>query len=58
MGLMQYTNPTIQFILGLVVFQEAMSPTRFIGFALVWIALTILAIDGLKPARRVPTVAS
>jgi chloramphenicol-sensitive protein RarD len=58
MGLMQYTNPTIQFILGVVVFQEAMSPTRFIGFALVWIALTILAIDGLKPARRVPTVAS
>ncbi|HAS08316.1 MAG TPA: EamA family transporter RarD, partial [Actinobacteria bacterium] len=50
--------PTIQFILGVVVFQEAMSPTRFIGFALVWIALTILAVDGLKPARRVPTVAS
>jgi chloramphenicol-sensitive protein RarD len=58
MGLMQYTNPTIQFILGVVVFQEAMSPTRFIGFALVWIALTILAVDGLKSARRLPTVAS
>jgi len=53
MGLMQYTNPTIQFILGLVVFHEAMSPTRFIGFALVWVALTILAVDGLRPARRV-----
>ena len=58
MGLMQYTNPTIQFILGLVVFQEAMSPTRFIGFALVWVALTILAIDGLRPARRAPAVAN
>jgi chloramphenicol-sensitive protein RarD len=55
---MQYTNPTIQFILGLVVFQEAMSPTRFIGFALVWAALTILAIDGLRPARRAPAVAN
>jgi len=58
MGLMQYTNPTIQFILGLVVFQEVMSPTRFIGFALVWVALTILAIDGLRPARRAPAVAN
>ena len=58
MGLMQYTNPTIQFILGLVVFQEAMSPTRFVGFALVWVALTILAIDGLRPARRAPAVAN
>jgi chloramphenicol-sensitive protein RarD len=58
MGLMQYTNPTIQFILGLVVFQEAMSPTRFIGFALVWIALTILAVDGLRSARRMVTVAN
>ncbi|MEI7646877.1 MAG: EamA family transporter RarD [Actinomycetes bacterium] len=58
MGLMQYTNPTIQFILGLVVFQEDMSPTRFIGFALVWIALTILAVDGLRPARHVRAVAN
>ena len=53
MGLMQYTNPTIQFILGLVVFHEALSPTRLVGFALVWIALTILAVDGLRLARRV-----
>ncbi|MTA66263.1 MAG: EamA family transporter RarD [Actinobacteria bacterium] len=58
MGLMQYTNPTIQFILGLVVFHEDMSPTRFIGFALVWIALTILAVDGLRPARHVRAVAN
>ncbi|MSV77801.1 MAG: EamA family transporter RarD [Actinobacteria bacterium] len=58
MGLMQYTNPTIQFILGVVVFQEDMSPTRFIGFALVWIALTILAVDGLRPARHVRAVAN
>jgi chloramphenicol-sensitive protein RarD len=58
MGLMQYTNPTIQFILGLVVFHEALSPTRLVGFALVWAALTILAIDGLRPARRAPAVAN
>lgn len=52
MGLMQYTNPTIQFILGLWVFHEAMTLTRFIGFALVWIALTILAIDGFATAQK------
>ena len=51
MGLLQYINPTIQFILGLVVFNEAVTTTGIIGFTLVWIALLILAIEGVRKGR-------
>jgi chloramphenicol-sensitive protein RarD len=51
MGLMQYATPTIQFIIGVAVLGEAFPPSRFIGFFLVWIALAVLAYDGLRRHR-------
>lgn len=51
MGLMQYATPTIQFIIGVVVLGEAFPASRFIGFALVWIALAVLAYDGIRRHR-------
>lgn len=56
LGLLQYLNPTIQFLLGLWLFDEQMSPARWAGFVLIWIALVVLASDGLRSARRVDTV--
>jgi chloramphenicol-sensitive protein RarD len=56
MGLMQYVTPTVQFIVGVVVLSEPMPGSRFIGFVLVWIALAILAYDGLRRSR-LPTPA-
>jgi chloramphenicol-sensitive protein RarD len=52
-GLLQYLNPTIQFLLGVLVFHEAMSSARWIGFVVIWIALMILGSDGLRASRRV-----
>ncbi len=40
LGLMQYFTPVIQFLLGVFVFGEAMSTTRWLGFLLVWISLS------------------
>jgi chloramphenicol-sensitive protein RarD len=51
LGLMQYTTPTIQFIIGVVVLGEAFPPSRFIGFALVWIALIVLTVDSIRRHR-------
>jgi chloramphenicol-sensitive protein RarD len=51
MGLMQYATPTIQFIVGVVILNEPMPPSRFIGFALVWLALVVLTVDGLRRHR-------
>jgi chloramphenicol-sensitive protein RarD len=52
LGMLQYITPVIQFVLGLTVFHESMSPARWLGFGLVWIALTVLSIDGLARNRR------
>ncbi|MGP8300980.1 EamA family transporter RarD [Streptomyces inhibens] len=54
-GMMQYLAPSFQFVLGLTVFHEAMPPERWAGFALVWVALTVLTWDALRTARRART---
>ncbi|UNK48666.1 EamA family transporter RarD [Lysobacter sp. S4-A87] len=51
-GLMQYIAPTIQFLLGVLVFGEAFDRDRATGFIFIWVALAIFAIDGLMRARR------
>jgi chloramphenicol-sensitive protein RarD len=51
MGLLQYLTPMMQFILGLVVFHEAMPASRWAGFALVWAALGVFSMDSLRHAQ-------
>jgi chloramphenicol-sensitive protein RarD len=51
-GLMQYIAPTMQFLLGVVVFREAFDQDRAIGFAFIWVALALFAGHGLLRARR------
>ncbi len=48
LGILQYVGPAVQFVLGLVVFGEAMSAARWAGFALVWIALAVFSADLLR----------
>ncbi|WP_344246234.1 EamA family transporter RarD [Isoptericola hypogeus] len=50
-GMLQYLTPVLQFLLGLLVFGEHMPPTRWAGFALVWVALVVLTVDGTHHAR-------
>lgn len=52
LGLLQYLAPVMQFLLGVLVFAEAMPPEQWFGFGLVWLALTVLTWDGLAAARR------
>jgi chloramphenicol-sensitive protein RarD len=51
-GFMQYVTPTLQFLLGLIVFQEPMPAARWLGFAMVWFALSILSFDALRQLRN------
>ena len=51
-GLLQYVAPTMQFLIGVFVFHEAFDRDRAVGFAFIWIALAIFAIDGALRARR------
>ncbi|NHC44110.1 EamA family transporter RarD [Motilibacter aurantiacus] len=51
MGLLQYLAPVVQFLIGVLVQHEHMPASRWAGFALVWLALVVLTVDGLR-ARR------
>ncbi|MBQ0828778.1 EamA family transporter RarD [Streptomyces tagetis] len=52
LGLLQYLAPVFQFTLGVFYFREAMPTERWAGFALVWVALTVLTWEALHTARR------
>ncbi|MFE9608367.1 EamA family transporter RarD [Streptomyces sp. NPDC006012] len=52
LGLLQYLAPVFQFVLGILYFHEAMPPERWAGFALVWLALSLLTWDALRTAHR------
>lgn len=51
LGVIQYVTPVVQFILAVTVFAEVMTPTRWAGFALVWVALVIVTTDMTRSAR-------
>jgi chloramphenicol-sensitive protein RarD len=52
-GLLQYIAPTIQFAIGVWVLHEDMPVARWIGFLVIWLALTALAIDLVRSSRAV-----
>lgn len=50
-GLTQFFAPVLQFVIGVYYFHEQMPLTRWLGFALVWIALIILTVDLFRSSR-------
>lgn len=53
-GLLQYLAPVLQFGVGVGVDHETMAAPQWVGFALVWVALIVLAADGLGRVPRRP----
>ena len=52
-GLLQYITPTLQFSVGVWIRHEEMPTARWIGFLIIWVALTTLAIDLVRSGRTV-----
>ncbi|MGK2948704.1 MAG: EamA family transporter RarD [Acidimicrobiales bacterium] len=52
LGLLQYLTPTMQFLLGILVFDEELPRERLAGFVLVWVALVLLGVDAVRTSRR------
>jgi len=46
MGMLQYINPSLQFLLGIFLFREPFTRAQFAGFACVWAALVLFAGEG------------
>ena len=51
-GVLQYIAPTMQLLIGVLVFHEPFGRDRAIGFTCIWVALAIFAADGLLRSRR------
>ncbi len=51
-GLLQFVAPIIQFVIGVWVLHEPMTAERWVGFALVWVALVMLSVDSIVASRR------
>jgi chloramphenicol-sensitive protein RarD len=52
LGMMQYIAPSLQFVLGVLVFHEPMPPLRLAGFGFVWCALALFTWDGIRNSRQ------
>jgi chloramphenicol-sensitive protein RarD len=51
LGVLQYITPIFQFLLGVFIFQEAMSTGSWIGFTLVWVSLVVFTVDMYRHTR-------
>ena len=52
LGILQYIAPTIQFLLGIFLYQEPFTLTRLVGFAIIWLALAIFTLEGIYERRN------
>ncbi len=52
-GLLQYMNPTLQFLVGWQVLGESVSSVRLLGFVWIWFALALVVYDEMSSKRPV-----
>jgi len=50
-GLLQFITPVLQLICGVLLLGETMTRSRWIGFAIVWVALLVLTFDSIRSVR-------
>jgi len=57
-GILQYVNPTMQFLLGVLIYKEPFDHRRLIGFGVVWLALILFGLEGYFAQRRTKVLAA
>ena len=45
-GILQYIAPTMQFLIGVLVYKEAFNMSRLLGFSMIWLALILFTLEG------------
>ena len=51
-GVLQYLTPTLQFLLGVLAYDESWSGGQVVGYVVIWTGLVLFAADGLATARH------
>jgi chloramphenicol-sensitive protein RarD len=52
LGILQYIAPSMQFILGVAVYNEPFTLVRIVGFSIIWLALAIYSGENIWQRRR------
>ena len=52
LGLLQYISPSIQFVIGVLLFAEPFTAARAVGYILTWLALIVFTLDGLRERSK------
>lgn len=52
LGLLQYIAPTLQLLLGVLVYGEQLSAERLVGFCLIWLALAVYTGESIAHGSR------
>ena len=53
-GILQYIAPTLQFLLGVLLYKEPFTTAQFVGFGLVWSALIVFGVESFVTHRAQP----
>ena len=51
-GMLQYLAPTLQMLVGVLIYNEPFPPYKLVGFAIIWLALLIYTVEGFVASRR------
>jgi chloramphenicol-sensitive protein RarD len=51
-GVLQYIAPTLQFLIGVLIYREPFDHTHLVGFSIVWLALIIFWVEGYLAGRK------
>ncbi len=51
-GFLQYTNPTLQFLVAVFIFMEPFGSVHLVAFSMIWLALALYSADLVRHDRR------
>ncbi len=51
-GLLQYVNPTLQFLVAVLIFLEPFGPVQLVSFSLIWAALILFSVELVRQDRK------
>lgn len=54
LGMIQYVSPSMQFVLGLTLFQEAFNVQKLVGYAWVWLGVAVYILGVMKFRKSPP----
>ena len=52
LGFIQYLAPTISLLVAILIYKESVEGTRWMTFGLIWLAIAIFSIDGMRQIRQ------